>query len=93
MSKKRKAGGFRRKQVTGPTRRTWHAHGQDCGCSGMVVRACDGVCESCGAADSKTFPPMPSSQGMGEVSEVGWSCPSCGDGEVVGRGVVVEVVR
>lgn len=92
MSKKRKAGGFRRKRSAGSTRPMGHMHGLDCGCTGMAVFACDGVCGSCGATDSMTFPPMPSSKGVGESAEVGWSCPSCGEGEVVGRGVVVEVV-
>ena len=60
-----------------------------CGCSALVVRACDGVCRSCGCAESITFPPMPSSQHVGDVSEIGWAC-KCG-AEIRGRGVVVEV--
>lgn len=88
MSKKRKAGGYRRKRATGPTR----GDTLDCGCTHLVVRAADGVCEGCGRADSMTFPPMPSAQRVGQVAEVGWSCSDCG-GSVEGRGVVTEVIH
>lgn len=91
MSKKRKAGGFRRKKSTRPPTSNTGVGFGGCGCSHLVVRAADGVCEDCGRADSMTFPPMPSAQHVGDVADVGWSCSECG-GEVVGRGVVTKVL-
>lgn len=82
MSSKRKAGGWHREK---------RPRGIACECRSLVVRTADGVCDSCGYLDSMTFPPMPSSQGLGDVAEVGWSCPECEDGEVIGLGTVTEV--
>ena len=67
-----------------------HGHGLNCGCSHFVTWACDGICTECGRPESVVFPAMPSSQKIGEVSMVGWSCSSCG-GDVIGSGAVIEV--
>lgn len=82
----------RRHLVASNRRQVAHDAHLDCGCSHLVVRACDGVCDQCHGTYSWTMPPMPSSQGMGESTEVGMSChrPGC-TGEVVGRGVVIEL--